>query len=196
MISNKLKINNKIFARKCLLKEIDSITTNNFLNDNHIQGAINSSIRIGLFYNDDLVSVMTFGKLRNVLGNKIRKDGEYEMIRFCNKLNTNVIGGASKLYKYFKKKYSPLKIITFANKRYSNGNLYKILGFKLDCSTKPNYWYIIGKHRKHRFLFRKDILVKEGYDKNKTEHQIMIERNIPRIYDCGNIKFIDTILIN
>jgi len=191
MISNKLGlINNKIYARKCEIKEVDPKTSSKFLNENHIQGNVNSLIKIGLYYNDELVALMTFGKLRNVLGNKNKNIGEFELLRFCNKINTIVIGGASKLLKHFNLKHQPNKIITFANKRYSNGNLYGVLGFVLDKTTQPNYWYVVGKKRKHRFSFRKDILVKEGYDPNKTEHQIMQERKIPRIYDCGNIKYI------
>jgi hypothetical protein len=192
IIKSKLGIiNNKVYARKCVIREIDAKTSAEFLNGNHIQGNVNSSIKIGLFYNNELVSLMTFGKLRNVLGNKQHIDGEYEMLRFCNKLNTVVIGGASKLYNYFKIKFTPIIVISFANLRYSHGELYEKLGFEFKNNTSPNYWYVIGKKRKHRFLFRKDVLVKEGYDINKTEHQIMSERKIPRIYDCGNIKYID-----
>jgi len=192
MIKSKLGIiENKIFARKCIIKEIDSKISSEFLEKNHMQGNVNSSIKIGLFYNNELVSIMTFGKLRNVLGNKLKNENEFEMLRFCNKLNITIVGGASKLYNYFKLKYKPLKIISFANIRYSNGNLYKQLGFKLEYNTLPNYWYVVGKKRKHRFLYRKDVLVKQGFDKNKTEHEIMSERKIPRIYDCGNIKYSD-----
>lgn len=192
LIKNKLGITDrKIFARKCIIKEIDTKTSLEFLTNNHMQGNVNGSIKIGLYCGGELVSVMTFGKLRNVLGNKIKNENEYEMLRFCNKLNTIVIGGASKLYSFFKLKYKPLKVISFANRRYSNGNLYKQLKFNFEYNTLPNYWYVVGKKRKHRFLYRKDILVKEGYDENKTEHQIMSERKIPRIYDCGNIKFAD-----
>jgi len=192
IIKNKILLNNtRIFARKCVIKEIDAKISKEFLNNNHIQGNVNSSIKLGLFNDNELVSLMTFGKLRNVMGNKNKIDGEYEMLRFCNKLNTIVIGGASKLYSYFKKTYKPISVTSFANKRYSNGNLYNNLGFKLEYETLPNYWYVIGKTRKHRFLFRKDILVSEGYDPRKTEHEIMLERKIPRIYDCGNFKFIN-----
>jgi len=56
--------------------------------------------------------------------------------------------------------------------------------------TPPNYYYVIDGIRKHRFGFRKDVLVKEGYDKNKTEHEIMIERKINRIYDSGSLKYL------
>jgi hypothetical protein len=63
--------------------------------------------------------------------------------------------------------------------------MYEKLGFKLDHISQPNYFYVIGNERKNRFNFRKDVLVKEGYDKNKSEHEIMLDRGIYRIYDCG-----------
>jgi len=184
-------IENKMFARKCVVKEIDSRTCNNFLNDNHIQGSINSKIKIGLFYNDDLVSPMTFGQKRIAMGNKVSIEGEYEMLRFCNKLNTSVIGGASKLLNYFIKTYQPKSILTFADRRYSQGNLYQQLGFNFKGNTEPNYFYFKTNEmiRHHRFKFRKDVLVKAGFDAQKTEQQIMQERGYLRIYDCGHIKF-------
>jgi hypothetical protein len=193
IIESKLNIiKNKIFARKCLLKEIDSVTCSNFLNINHIQGTINSKIRIGLFYNNELVSVMTFGKKRIAMGNRVNIEGEYEMHRFCNKLNTQVIGGASKLFSYFIKTYQPKLILTFADKRYSQGGLYKQLNFNFIENTKPNYWYFKSHEYflHYRYSFRKDVLVKQGFDPNKTEQQIMSEREYLRIYDCGNMKFI------
>jgi hypothetical protein len=134
---------------------------------------------------------MAFGKKRIAMGNKQQIDGEFEMLRFCNKLNTQVDGGASKLLKYFIKNYRPKLILTFADRRYSNGNLYKQLGFEFIDNTKPNYWYFKSAEmiRYHRFKFRKDVLVKEDYDKNKSEFEIMAERGYLRIYDCGNMKF-------
>jgi hypothetical protein len=193
IIKSKLGIiENKIFARKTEIKEItDNNLTKEFLENNHLQGSINSSIKLGLFHNNQLVSLMTFGKKRVALGNKTQNIGEYEMLRFCNKLNTQVVGGASKLLKYFTNNYRPKEILTFADRRYSNGNLYKELGFNYLGNTKPNYWYFKKNElvRYHRFNFRKDILVKEGFDSNKTEHQIMEEKGYLRIYDSGNMKF-------
>ena len=186
-------IENKIFARKTEVKKInDNKLIRDFLNDNHIQGFVGSNIKIGLFYENELVALMTFGKKRVALGNKMNNDGEYEMLRFCNKLNIQVIGGASKLLKYFIRNYYPKSIISFADRRYSQGKLYEKLGFEFIENTKPSYWYFKKNEmiRYHRFNFRKDILVKEGYDKNKTEHEIMIEKKYYRIYDCGNMKFI------
>lgn len=186
---NKIGLSNKIYARNCDIRIIDNKETRNFLINNHIQGFLQSKINIGLYYNNELVSIMTFGKRRVALGNKKTNENEFELLRFCNKINYTVIGGASKLLKYFIKNYNPKSILTFADKNWSNGNLYEKLNFKFIEETIPNYWYIKNGKRYHRYNFRKDILVKEGFDKNKTEHQIMNERGYKRIYDCGNIKY-------
>ena len=182
-IKNILGVNgNVIYARNCHIKEVDGHTSNKFLFENHIQGKCASSIKLGLFYNDELISLMTFGKSRHFIGSgKI----EWELLRFCNKMDTRVVGGASKLLKHFIKTYNPNEIISYADKRWSDGNLYEVLGFQKYNESKPNYFYIINGKREYRFNYRKSILVKQGYDPNKTEKQIMEERGIPRIYDCG-----------
>lgn len=195
IIKSKLNLfEEKIYGRQTKIKIInDNYIAKKFLEENHIQGYVKSSVKIGLYYNDALVSIMTFGKKRISTGNKLfNESNEYEMIRYCTKLNTIVIGGASKLLKYFIKTYNPHQIITFADRRYSNGDLYMKLGFNFIHNTKPNYWYFNRNDliRYHRFNFRKDVLIKDGYDSSKTEHQIMDERGFFKIYDCGNMKFI------
>jgi len=192
MILNKLgKTPNKIYGRKTKIEEVvDNKLIRNFLETNHLQGFVGSKIKLGLFYNDELVSLMTFGKRRVAMGKKKTNKDEWELLRFCNKLNTNVLGSASKLFKYFVNNYNTKEITTYADRSHSNGGLYKQLGFKFQNKTQPNYYYIIDGIRHHRFNFRKDKLVKEGFSKEKTEHEIMIERNIFRIYDSGNLKFI------
>lgn len=183
-------INEKIYARKCVVKELNPNISKQFLNENHIQGNVPAKIKLGLYHNDELVSVMTFGGLRKALGGN-KNDGDFEMLRFCNKINTIVIGGASKLLNYFLSKYTINKIITYADRRYFNGKLYYQLGFDFIGSTKPNYWYVFKNtiHKEHRFNYRKDVLIRDGYDINKTEREIMLDRKIPRIYDCGNHKY-------
>lgn len=131
---------------------------------------------------------MTFGNLRKNLGQKA-KEGNFELLRFCNKLNTTVIGGASKLFKYFIKNYNPYYVISYADRRWSSGNLYYKLGFEFVHNTQPNYFYTKGNSRLNRFGFRKSELVKQGFDPLKTEHEIMKERGYNRIYDCGAMKF-------
>lgn len=191
IILNKLnKTSNKIYARNCEIKEINDVKLiRKFLTENHMQGYVNSEIKIGLFYENDLISIMTFGRKRKIM-NSVSNNNEYEMYRFCNKLNTNIIGGINRLFSYFIKKYNFYTIVSYVDRSYFNGNNYLKLGFKLDGKTQPNYHYIVGRKREYRFNYRKDILVKEGYDINKTEHEIMLERGIYRIYNSGNYKMI------
>ena len=174
-----------VYARKCSIGMVDKEEKKKFLNENHIQGNIASSIDIGLYYNGELVSLMCFGKPRINLGRKTYSEGEYELLRFCNKINTRITGGATKLFKYFLKEYSPITITSYCDRRWSVGGLYGILGFKFHHNSHPNYYYVEGSNRKNRFKYRKSELVKEGYDKDKSEREIMQERGIKRIYDCG-----------
>lgn len=178
----------KVYARKCEIKPIKKETSALFLENNHLQGNCISSINLGLYYKDELVSIMTFGKLRKNLGN-IHKENHYELLRFCNKLNTNVVGGASKLFKYFIKTYNPLYILSYANRDWSQGNLYIKLNMTSLSPTPPGYHWYKSKIRYNRFLFRKDILIKQGADPNKTEYEIMIEKGYYRTWNTGNLKF-------
>ena len=180
------KTENKIYARKCVIKGVDKKTTKEFIEKNHIQGNTVFKYSYGLYYNDELVSIMTFGKLRKSLGNK-SKEGFYELIRFCNKLNTNVIGGASKLLNYFVQNYKPKYIVSYADRRWSNGNMYEKLGFVFSHNSLPNYFYIIGNKRVNRFAMRKNVLVeKYGCPKDVTERDFCIQQKWYRIYDCGS----------
>lgn len=173
-----------IYARKCNVREISSSEARDFINANHIQNYVPSNVNIGLFNDDKIVSVMTFGNLRRNLGQK-SKEGYYEMLRYSTSLNLSVIGGASKLFSYFKKKYKPKYIKTYSDIRLFSGKVYQNLGFSFVHLSQPNYFYVIDGHRENRFKYRKDKLVSEGYDRNKTEHEIMLNRGIFRIYDCG-----------
>ena len=132
---------------------------------------------------------MTFGCNRKSLGQKSIQD-EWEMLRFCSKLNTIIIGGASKLFKYFIDNYRPKIINSYCDISRFEGGTYQNLGFKLSHISEPNYYYIIDGIRQHRFNWRKDKLVKLGYDINKTELEIMSELGYNRIFDCGNQKWI------
>ena len=180
----------KIYARNCKVIELTNEQKKDFLNKNHLQGNDKSSIFYGLEYNKELVSVITFGKLRNSLGHKNIKDGEFEIYRYCN---LNVIGGFSKLLKYFIKIHLPKKIITYADRNWSPSDefcFYSKMGFNFVGETKPNYSYTKNYSiRYHRYNFRKDKLVSMGYDKTKTENEIMYELGFDKIWDAGNLKY-------
>ena len=171
----------KNLKRNCIIKEIDSKVKNKFLDNNHLQGRDKSSVKLGLHYNNELVSVMTFGK-RKITGGK----SQYELIRFCNKLNTNILGGASKLLNYFIKKYTPSRLISYADNTWSNGNLYLKLKFEKKYTSKPDYGYIVNNKRVHKQNFTKKKL---NIGKHTTEESFMKEKSIYKIWDCGKIKF-------
>jgi hypothetical protein len=186
-ISNLLGvIEKRIFARKCVIKEVPTNVKTIFLNENHIQGTVGSKINYGLYYENELVSIMTFGQGRKIMNGL---NYEWELLRFSNKINTTVVGGASKLLKHFLKIHNPNNLISYADMRWSNGNLYEVLGFKKIKISPPNYFYVVNKKRVYRYKFRKDILVSEGFDKDLTEFEIMSDRGINKIYDCGNIVY-------
>ena len=180
-ILNLINKSTKIFARKCIIKEVNYIITKEFLIKNHIQGYTISKINLGLYYNDELVSLMTFGS------RKISSLTSFELLRFCNKLNTSVVGGASKLFKYFINNYNINELISYADICWSNGNLYKQLGFTYIKDTKPNYWWVIDNIKSHRFNWRKDKLQSMNMLlENETEVSCMHRLGHYRIYDTGS----------
>lgn len=192
MLNNKMNMNTKIYARKCNLKEVDYNYVKDFCNKNHIQGSISATTHLVLEQNNEIVCYMSFGK-------SIRcSDDEIEIIRLCSKLNTTVIGGASKLLKYYERKYNPMKMISFANRRWSEGEIYNTLGFKFVYNTPPSYYYLRNEkkiYNRMKFtkkniekLFNKGVI--KYFDSEKTELQNMIDNGYRIIYDCGNKKFV------
>jgi hypothetical protein len=181
---------NTVYARKCIIKEIDSKTKKQFLQENHIQGNDTSTIaNLGAFYLDELVGVMTFKPTSFVKGG----DGsEIELSRFAIKINYAIPGIASKLLKFYTQKHSPNSIISYADNRWSFGNLYKKIGFDFVHRSEPSYWYINSNdiNRYHRSRFMKHILVeKYDADPSMTEHEIMNEMGFLRVYDAGTTKW-------
>ena len=182
-----LNNNKKIYARKCIIKEIDVNTKDKFLEKYHIQGKDISEIRLGAFYNNELISVMTFSKGNISKGSKNEKY-IWELNRFCSDYNYHIIGIASKLLSYFKKNYNWKEIFSYADRRWSNGNLYYKIGFELEYITGINYWYIKNNYRIHRFNLRK----RKNEPKNITEFELRDKEGYKRIWDCGNYKFFIT----
>lgn len=187
-LKNKLDMfDRSIFARKCIVKEIDFKTKKEFLDTYHIQGNDNSSIYLGAFYNDELIGLMTFAKKR--FGKK--EEGSYELMRYCLKEGIKSTGLASKLFTYFTRKFNPIKVITFADLRWSMNGFYPKLGFVYKHRSAPNYFYFKGNRRLSRQMFQKHKLAKilNIFDDKLSEHQNMLNNGYLRIYDCGNDMF-------
>ena len=155
IILNKLfKPKCKIFARKCKISELNNEDTLLFLNNNDLKGYNKFTNSYGLYYNDELVSLMSFNC------NNIH---EYKLVSFCNKLNTIVIGGASKLFRYFIKNNLKInEIKSYADISIFTGNIYNKLGFKYLNRSEINYWWIVKKIRKNVFDCDEEMMYKLG----------------------------------
>ena len=190
LILSKLGIyDQKIGARECTIRDVNTTDVQIFLDTNHLQGSVNGSVRLGLYYDNELVSVMIFGKKRKALGSKDTSN-TYELYRYCCKSGIHIQGGASRLFKHFLADHQGCIIESFSSNDISDGSLYGTLGFGLVNEQKGSYWYIDKKlKRYHRYSFRKDILVRNGADPNMTEFQITDEMGLYRIYDSGQRKW-------
>lgn len=180
----------KIPARKCEVKEVSKEDAILFIAQNHIQGYAESKINIGLYYKDDLVSIMTFGKPR--YNNKY----QYELIRYCSKYN--VTGGAEKLFKHFMMAYTPQSVISYCDLSKFDGSTYIKLGFtKLRTSAPSLHWYNIKTHQHYN-----DSLIRaKGFSRivhhcepsednvSGKNYDLMISEGFLPVYDCGQAVF-------
>jgi len=175
-------IPNKIYARKCIIKEVENKEEKIFLENNHLQGSVGSRIKLGLYYENELVSLLTFGKPRY-------SSYDWELLRFANKLDTSVIGGFAKLLKHFTRNYLGT-IISYSDRRYFTGAIYENNGFEYSHKSKPSYFYIDNKRiiKYNRIKFQKHKLkdLLEEYDETLTEKDNMLMNGYDRIWDCGN----------
>ena len=157
-----------LYARNCEVREVSIPQKSDFLKKNHLQGDDKSSVRYGLYYNDELVSLMTFGRPR------FNQKYQWEIHRYCTKSGVVVVGGASRLFKHFLDSSSGA-IVSYSNFAKMSGNLYQKLGFKKIGLSKPSYVWCRGKEILSRFQTQM-----------KEEAKTMHENGYFRIYDCGN----------
>jgi hypothetical protein len=197
IVENKLKSiiikekTKRTYARNCTVKEIDAKTKNQFLNQHHIQGEDRSQIKLGLFYKDELISVMTFSNPRTALGAKVKTKGKYELSRFASK--QYVVGGANKMIRFFTRLYTVNEIYSYSDNRWTDpkNNMYLNIGFTYDKTSEPNYFYTKDYQiRYHRYNFNKHKLKEMGADvATKTEKEIMKELGYTRVWDCGTTRY-------
>jgi hypothetical protein len=185
--------NKKIYARKCIIKEISSAVLKEFLNKHHFQGNCrNQYVRLGLFYQDDLIQIMTFGKPR------YNKNYQWELLRLCTKNDIRVIGGAEKLFNYFINNYSPESIISYCDNSKFTGDVYIKLGMELKSIGIPTiHWY----NPQLKIHITDSLLRQQGFDrllgnifgkygKGTPNRELMLKHNFLDVYDCGQSVFI------
>jgi len=177
----------KIGARKTNILPIDSKVAMQFHREHHLHSAVGASHHYGLFYQDNLVMVASFGK------NRFSKHYQYECTRITSHSDYTVVGGVSKLIKYFIKDKNPDSIVTFADLRFGDGSVYPKCGFEYVEDTAPNYWYSNKYYPElfSRVKFQKHKLngTLDSFEPLKTEFENMLDNGWDRIWDCGNAKY-------
>jgi hypothetical protein len=177
--------NNKIYARKCIVKQISNKESSEFLNENHLYGNINASIRYGLFYNDELVQVITISKSRKALS---KNSNGYELLRMATKKDYIVIGGFSKLINLFKRDYNDSTLYSYVDLSWSNlnGNGYIKAGWKFVKLSENEFWWVNSSvrkpHRENRLKYQKHKISADD-SVEKTMHK----NKYYRVFGIGNL---------
>lgn len=188
-IKNKLNLSkNKIGARSCKIKEITAKHAKEFLEKNHIQGYTNSSIKIGLFLSNELVSVGTFSKPRSFISGKSSKY-DLELIRFATKGDTVVVGGLSRIISYLKKNFTFSNLVSYADCDWTSFNSLSYLnaGFSYSHKTNPGYWWVINGIRQNRFNYTRWKL--KDIQDDQTVDSYMSDRGYYKVWNSGNIVY-------
>ena len=183
-------------ARKCEVKKVDNIIACDFVDKYHIQGSNKAMMKInyGLYYNNELYAIMSFGKLR------LSKtyEGHFELHRYCVKDGYTIVGGANRLFKAFEKDYFPKYILSYSDNDYFLGGIYERLGFENKGQCKPRYyWYLHGQEIKREQCMLKRLkvnypeLLQEAYDvgASNKEDYVMTSIGACKVYRNGNTKW-------
>lgn len=171
---------NKIYARKCIVSDITTEEYRQFCKNNHIQGYRPAKIKLGLFYEGELIQVASFGTKNHTYN--IKDDFDYEWIRSCTKLGTTIVGGVSKLFNHFITRYNPKSILCYADWNLFNGKGYELLGFKFLDYTKSNLFFVTNSSS----LERKE---RNPYT-NKEDNEKVNQGHYYKCYGCGSKKFV------
>lgn len=142
------RIFSQVYARNCEVRRIDKPMAASFLASAHSYGDAACRYRYGLFVKratgekgervdaGALVAVAEFSSARKWL-----KDNgyvrSYEWIRYASLPGVRVIGGMGKLLEAFVKQVRPDDVMSYADLEWSNGAVYKELGFECEGVKEP-----------------------------------------------------------
>lgn len=182
IIKSKMGINKKVYARKLKFIEVSKEDAKLFFNENHLQGWLKCQKVFALIdTNDNIISAISFGKSR------FHKDCDYEVLRFANMLDTNVVGGFSKLIVNSQKVLGFQKVVTYSHKRLFTGGVYEKAGFIKVRETRPGYfWFNI----KNANIKSRHQTQKHKLNTTLSEIEFMKNNDYRRVFDCGQNVYI------
>ena len=180
---NKIK-NNTLGLRpsQCEIKQITNKEVNILYESYHYIGKCSSKINYGVFYQNQLIAAISFGK-----PTRQTSKYEWELLRMCSHPDHRVHGIWSKLLKLFIKEYNPKSVVSFSDNRLFNGNVYEKIGFKYNGKINPDYYWIKGQSRFHKSGLRK---TKEEISTGLTETQLREQQGFTKIWDLGKKRWV------
>lgn len=170
----------RVFARKCEIKEVEWRTGKQFFEDYHIQGGKRKAlVYFGVFHQDELLGVVSLNRHhRNVKGVIV-------LDRLCFKDGVQVVGGASKLLSHcikWSKGNNYQQMMSWSDNRYSQGNVYEKIGFRMDKELPPDYQYVDLSTYNNYTISKQSMKTKE------KDKELM--KNYGKIYDCGKKRYV------
>lgn len=181
-IKNLILEKKKFFARKLEIKEVDVKSQREFLEHNHLQGYVPCTYALGLFNGDELIQLMTL-RVKN------KKDRLFEIGRLATKTRFTVVGGTKRLFKHLLSLVDFETIISYNNMDKFTGDTYESLGMDFESISIP-YGWIRNTEYLPRYATQKSKLIRQGYDKNLSESEIMRNEGFEKIYFTGVSKFV------
>lgn len=179
----------RVFARKCVVKDISKAESREFLDLYHLQGSSPRSVSFGIFLGEELLGVMTGGSITRKHVAKGKNILELKRMAFLPDLS--LIGGASKLFRAFlnyarEKGYQEIR--SYQDMRYGNpfNPVYEKLGMSKIGFSKYTPHYVKGKNRYRNYSLRKTEKERES---GKTEYELRAEQGYKRIWDCGHVTY-------
>ena len=171
-----------IRPKNCNIRICNNFENKILLDNYHIQGNRNSKINIGAFYENELVATISLDKPSR------QNSGDYEISRMCADPRYKIHGIWSKFLDFIKQNNVVSgKLYTFSDNRFSDGNVYKNMGFSLEKEIKSDYYWIKDGYRYHKSKMRKNDFIKSL---NLTESEYWKQEGYNKIYDLGKKKWI------
>ena len=183
IIRNALGVSSKVYyARKLTITRAKYSEVKAFFNENHMQGSTPAQRYLVLKDSEKVVAAASFSYSR------LKKDNEWELVRYCSLLDTTVVGGLSRLVKNFLIQEGVTTLISYCNRRFFTGKGYEAAGFEFISNGAPTYYWTNKIERYTRYRTQKHKLEKFllNFDASLSESSNMEAAGFNKIYDCGS----------
>ncbi len=186
-INSLLGLSSRIHGRETVLRSITNSDLISFLETNHLNVPIKGKYKYGLFNQGALTAVMSFSKGRPMLREGTQYNS-FELLRFCSKSNTTVVGGFTKLLNHFIKTVHPDDIMTYVDKDWSDGSNYEKAGFTLESELGPMMFLLNPETGERLYPHRVQISDNEKGESKSSESEI--SDSFLKVYNSGSYKFV------